>query len=238
MYQSPTARSILKSLATLILVGLPALVSAVEVQTHGIWFEHWLCDTFFEGYRPPRYTQKWDIPAEINTRHGHLPVNPKASKFGSPIGLGDALRQFDIAQGQQPFILIVGFWEQTTPTTKTWANVQTVTVTPEQWRKLWHPVTRSDLEKLDAVIKDTSLTLAEARRRAQEIKSKPPFTETIITLNPKIDSSQRRLQCSLRFNAFFDHLRPGAERTRQKTPTVWNTPVPEVPNASARTFKE
>jgi len=238
MYKPLTADSIFKSLVASILGLLPIGTSAVEVQNHGLWFEHWLCDTFFDGYRPPRYTQKWDIPAQINTRHGQLPVNPKASKLGSPIGLGDALRQFDIAQGREKFILIVGFWEQTNATTKTWANVQTVTVTPEQWRQLWHPITRRDLERLDAVIKDTTLTLEETRLRAQAIKSKPPFTDSIISLNPKIDQSQRRLQCSLRFHAFFDHLLPQASRTRQETPSVWSIPVPEVPNASARTFKE
>ena len=238
MYKFQRPDTILKSVAALILLSLPPSAPALEVQNHGLWFEHWLCETFFDGYRPPRYTQKWDIPSEVNTRHGGLPVNPKASKLGSPIALGDALRQFDISRGQESFILVAGFWEQTTATTKAWANVQTVTVTPETWARLWHPVTRSDLERLDAVIKDSTLTLEETRQRAQAIKSQPPFTEAVITLNPKIDRSQRRLQCSLSFNSFFDHLLPGTSRTRQAKPSVWGVPVPSVPETRPRTFKK
>ena len=48
----------------------------------------------------------------------------------------------------------------------------------------------------------------------------------MIQLNPKIDRSQRRLQCSLRFDAFFDHLAPQADRAVQKEPQVFGLPVP------------
>lgn len=209
---------------------------ADEVQGHGLWFEQWICDTFFDGYRPIRYTQKWDIPAEANTRFGHLPVNPKAIKFGAPIGLGDAIRQFDIIDANESFILIVGFWEQSTPTTKSWVNTQAVTITPEKWRQLWHPITRDDLLRLEAVIKDTSLTLEESRMRAKTIKSTQPFSQAIIEINPKIDASQRRLQCSLTFNSFFDHLLPEASRLPQPQPMIWNHAVPNVPDSATRAF--
>src|SRR5690606_12763214 len=96
------------SLAWLLAVGPGS--PAQEVQSHGLVFEQWVRDTFFDGYRPARYTQKWDIPAEANTRHGALPVNPKAVKYGTPVGLGDALQQFDITE---PFILVLGYWQQT-----------------------------------------------------------------------------------------------------------------------------
>ena len=55
------------------------MVSAEEVQRHGFVFEAWVRDTFFDGYRPPSYTQKWDIPADVNRAHGGVPVNPKAA---------------------------------------------------------------------------------------------------------------------------------------------------------------
>lgn len=217
-----------------ILIGISPPVFANEVQDHGLWFERWLCDTFFEGYRPSQYTQKWDIPLAANSKHGHLPVNPKATKLGATIGLGDALRQFDIALGTESFILIVGFWKQTEPSTKTWVNTQVVTVSPQQWRKLWHPITRIDLEKLDAVVKDKARTQDQARLLAQAIKSQPPFSLSIIQVNPKIDRSQRRLQCSLRFNALFDNLLPGVSREPQNRPAIWGIPVPNATNTAAR----
>ncbi|HYD83415.1 MAG TPA: hypothetical protein VEA63_05170, partial [Opitutus sp.] len=91
---------------TLALLTFTHLASAAEVQHHGLIFERWICDTFFDGYRPSHYTQQWDIPASINRAHGDVPVNPKAAKYGTPVDLGDALRQFDIAE---PFILAIGY---------------------------------------------------------------------------------------------------------------------------------
>lgn len=207
----------------LLVLGAFSTMEAREVQSHGLLFERWLRDTFFGGYQPESPTQKWDIPAFANPDHGRIPVNPKAAKHGTPIGLGDALRQFEI---NEPFMLIVGFWEQVTPEEKRWTNVQTVTVTPDAWVRLWHPITRTDLEKLNAVIKDKALSLEEARARAQTIKSQPPFTQSVIQVNPKIDGSQRRLQCSLRFDDFFKHLTPDASPALQPKPKVFGVPVP------------
>lgn len=230
--------SINKLVVAILVLGINSSCSAIEVQDHGLWFEKWLCDTFFDGYRAPSYTQKWDIPASANPHYGHLPVNPKATKLGSPLGLGDALRQFDVAYGTESFILIVGFWKQATPTEKTWVNTQAVTISPEQWQKLWNPITRTHLEKLNAIIKDTSRTLDETRRLAHSIKSQPPFTESIIQVNPKIDRSQRRLQCSLGFNAFFDSLLPGSSRDSQEDPKIWGLSVPKVINNAARRIEK
>ena len=199
--------------------------SSREVQSHGLLFEKWLRDTFFEGYVPESHTQKWDIPAGANKNHGRIPVNPKAAKHGSPVGLGDALRQFEI---DEPFLLIAGFWKQETKERKIWTNVQTVRVEPETWQKLWHPITREDLEKLDAIIKDPSLSLEEAREAAQAMKERVPFTKAVIQVNPKIDGSQRRRQCSLRFQDFFSQLAPGASSEPQQQPQVFGVPVPKT----------
>jgi hypothetical protein len=196
-----------------------------EVQSHGLLFEKWLRDTFFGGYEPTSHTQKWDIPASANKNHGRIPVNPKAAKQGTPISLGDALRQFDI---DEPFLLIAGFWSQETPTQKAWTNVQTVRVEPETWQKLWHPVTRADLEKLDAIVKDPSLSLEEARKAAQAMKARVPFTKAVIQVNPKIDGNQRRMQCSLRFDDLFTHLAPSASPEPQAQPQVFGVPVPKT----------
>lgn len=226
----------MKPLLILFLTGavlLPPNLVGLEVQSHGLLFEKWLRDTFFGGYEPSSHTQKWDIPASANHDHGRVPVNPKVAKHGTPVGLGDALRQFEI---DETFMLIIGFWEQSTPEQKRWTNVQTVTVKPEQWKKLWLPVTLADLEKLDAVIKDKSLSLEEARVRAREIKTKPPFTQSVIQVNPKIDGSQRRLQCSLRFADFFKHLAHGASSGPQKRPEVFGVPVPGSFDSAPRKF--
>ncbi len=214
------------SAATVLAVLSLAVASgrAQERQSHGVAFERWVRDTFFEGYTPEGYTQKWDIPAEVNRQHGRIPVNPKAAKFRGPVDLGDALRQFDI---HEPFWLVIGYW-RFEGGARRMVRISAIRVEPEAWRALWEPLTRADLEKLDAVIKDRSLTPEQARAAAQSLKNQPPYTGARMTLNPKIDSrTQRRLQCSLRFDVLFDQLAaPDADRSEQSRPVLWGVPWP------------
>lgn len=218
----PVIRRLLIGAAAICATSLPA----GEVQSHGLLFEQWLRDTFFGGGKPAHYTQLWDIPAEANRNHGRIPVNPKTARYGSAIDFGDAGRQFSIAEHGERFLLIVGFWEQASAVEKRWVNVQAVTVRPAIWQNLWHPITKADLDKLDALIKDRTLSLEQARERARGIKSQPPFAQAIMQVNPKIDRSQRRLQCSLRFDDFFAHLAPNVSRGRTDAPALFGVRVP------------
>jgi len=210
-------------------------VRAQEVQHHGLVFEQWIRDTFFDGYRPESYTQRWDIPASANRNHGGIPVNPKAIKYGTAVDLGDALRQFSI---DEPFLLIVGFWRQSGES-KIFVNLAAVTIKPEQWRRLWGPITLADLQRYDALIKDRNRPVEELRAMALRMKSSPPFNQAIIQMNPKIDThGQRRLQCSLRFNDFFDQLAPTADRRPQDAPTLWGIVAPGAISSKIREFSD
>jgi hypothetical protein len=213
-------------------LGLTKRLCAEEVQAHGLAFEHWLADTFFGGYRPTDYTGKWDIPAAANLDRGGggIPVNPKAVRYGAPVGLGDALRQWDV---DEPFLLVVAYWEQTTPTEKRFAKFVAARVEPAAWRELWGPVTRADLERLDALIKDRALSPEEARHQAQVLKTAPPFSEAVFAFNPKIDRyGQRRLQVSLRATDVFARLAPGLDPAPEAEPRLWGEIFPG-PLASA-----
>jgi len=218
-------KKLLTSLCALALLAHPS--TGAEEQAHGVVFEQWIRDTFFDGYKPESYTQKWDIPAEANKKHGGIPANPKVIKFGMPIDMGDALRQFSVAESDQHFLIIVGFWDQDGDHKK-WVQGVAVEVTPEKYRELWAPVTREDLAKLDAVVKDKTLTLEEARAQVQKIKSRAPFAKSIMQVNPKLDNKQRRLQCSLRFGDFFHFLAPKEEALRRDKPTIWGVAMPEA----------
>ena len=195
---------------------------AQEVQRHGLAFEEWVRNSFFGGYKPTSYTQKWDIPASANLEYGGVPVNPKAVKYGTPVDLGDALRQFEIDHG---FLLVLGYWEQRGDE-KHFVNIVAPLISPETWRQLWGPVTYADLLRFDRLVKDTARPIAETRRLALQMKSAPPFSQSIIQLNPKIDANQRRLQCSLRFADVFKHLAPNASPKPQESPTLWGVPFP------------
>lgn len=207
--------------------------SAKEVQNHGVVFEKWIRDTFFDGYTPQSYTQKWDIPASANKRFGGVPVNPKATKYRTAVDLGDAIRQYQI---DESFLFIIGYWQQEEGK-KRFVNVVAARLEPADYRKLWGDVKLEDLEKLDAVIKETP-DYVEARRLAQAMKKTAPFNSSIIKLNPKIDSkTQRRLQCSLSFKDVFKYLAPTADPGVQPNPTLWGTPVLPAFDSPSRSFK-
>ncbi len=208
---------------------------AAEVQHHGLVFEQWVQDTFFAGYRPPHYTQPWDIPAAANLAHGGIPVNPKAAKYGTPVDLGDALRQFQI---DEPFLLVIGFWLQRGDE-KRFVNIVAPRVDPATWQRLWAPITLADLQRLDAVIKDKSLTPTQARAAARKIKNAPPFNQAIVVVNPKIDTkSQRRLQCSLRFADVFTHLALHATSAAHDRAALWGVEFPSPIASKPRTFAD
>jgi len=179
----------------LILLALP--LRAAEVQSHGYQFEKWVRDTFFDGYQAPSYTQEWDVAKAANKKYGGVPVSVKFTKYGSSVDLGDALRQFSI---DEKFMLVIGYWKQEGKR-KRIVHLIAPVVTPEQWHKLFEPISRDDLQKLDATVKNRDLTPQQASLAAAQLKHAPPFTEASMTMNPKIDSKgQRRLQCSLRFD--------------------------------------
>lgn len=218
--------------ALLVLAALVPLARGAAVQQHGFAFEEWVRATFFADYQPTSYTQRWDIPAAANRTHGGIPVNPKTARYGAPVDLGDALRQFDI---DEPFLLIVGYWQQE-GREKSFVNIVAARVEPAQWRQLWGGITRADLERLDAVIKDRSLSPFQARSAARQLKQRAPFCDAIIQVNPKIDSKvQRRLQCSLRFEDVFRHLAIDAPSAPQPNPRLWGVACPTTIASPART---
>lgn len=178
----------------------------VEVQFHGFSFEQWARNTFFGGYLG-NYMQKWDIPTwenkkeEVPIEWRNLPVSIKTAKWGSPIGLGDAIRQRNI---NESFVMIAGFWRQRTPQEKWFEEIGVVKFHPEFWNSLWGAISLATLQELDSKIKDLSLNYSDARKVAKQWKSRYAKSDSKIVINPKIDSKkQRRMQCSLPFQIFW-----------------------------------
>ncbi len=205
-----------------------------EVQSHGFYFEKWVRDTFFNGYET-KYSSKWDIDKEANIKYGKLPVSIKTAKYGSPIGLGDAIRQISI---DEDFILIAGFWKQE-GNLKRIVNVTSTEITKSLWKALWTPLTLKDIIKLDKLIKCYDIHYSKIRKDAQILKSTSPYCDCLITLNPKIDSkNQRRLQCSIGFNLHFNKIATESEMVEQPNPTLWNTPVPKSWESGIRKFNK
>ncbi len=213
--------------AALVALLLP-FAPAQEMSPHDLVFQRWVRDSFFGGYRPASSGQRWDIPASANPDHGEVPVTLKTARLGTAIDLGDALRQYAI---DEPFVLILGFWEQADDGNR-FVNIVAPTISPGLWRKLWGPVTFADLQRFDALIKDTGPTVEEIRRRALAVRNSPPFNQALIQVNPRIDErGQRRLQCSLRFRDIFEQLAPGADPGAQERPVLFGTDYLAAPTA-------
>ena len=207
---------------------------AVEVQNHGYQWEKWVRDTFFEGYEGA-YTAEWDVAKEANKKYGGVPVSIKFTKYGTSVDLGDALRQFSI---DEKFMMIIGYWKQEGDRKRV-VNIVAPVLTPEEWRKMFEPISKDDLQKLDSVIKNRDLTPQQASLEASKIKRAEPFTKALMTMNPKIDSkTQRRLQCSLRFDYVFKYLAPEADRATQDKPKLFGTDAPPPFVSGPRQFKK
>ena len=218
----------------LLLLVLAAPLRAGEVQGHGYQFEKWVRDTFFDGYQG-QYTQEWDIAKEANKKYGGVPVSVKFTKYGSSVDLSDALRQFSI---DEKFMLVIGYWKQE-GNRKRIVHLIAPVVTPEQWQKLFAPITKGDLQTLDDTVKNREMTPQQASLAAAKIKRAPPFTEAAMTMNPKIDTKgQRRLQCSLRFDLVFKYLVPGVDPAPQEKPVLFGAPAPPPFVSGPREFKK
>lgn len=203
-----------------------------EVQTYGFVFEKWVRDTFFEEYKTT-YSAKWDIAKEANKKYGNLPISIKTAKYGSSIGLGDAIRQISI---DEEFILLVGFWKQEGDF-KRIVNVSATEINLTLWKSLWKPLTLKEISILDKLIKSYDIHYSEIRKLAKGMKTNKPYCDCSITLNPKIDSKiQRRLQCSIGFKLYFNTIAVGVSSEAQERPKLWGVEVPEPFESGSRIF--
>ena len=209
----------------------------VEVQAHGFSFEKWVRDHFFSGYLGT-YMQKWDVPpdrnnhASVPAQFHNLPVSIKTAKLGSPIGLGDVLRQRQI---DHDFLMVVGFWEQRTATEKWIVDIGCAAFDSAAWQKLWGQLTLDDISSIDKAVKNMNEHYSIVRAKAQEWKTKPAVRTSTLVINPKIDSkTQRRIQCSLPYSAFWNFA--GRKHLPQDHPELWGHVFPNPIKSSARTF--
>lgn len=208
-----------------------------EVQQHGFVFEAWVLDVFFGGYRG-EYGQKWDIPAGHNQSSllppelRSLPVSVKSIKYGSPIALGDVLRQRTI---DTDFLMIVGFWRQENSAEKNIVEIAAVKFSHEDWQALWNNLTLESLQEIDGHIKNFGLHYSRARADVKQWKLRPEVRNCRLTINPKIDSkAQRRIQCSLPFSLFWKLA--GRKPDPSPRPTLFGQIFPNPILSPSRTF--
>jgi len=204
-----------------------------EVKRHGLDFEQWLSVEFFGGYEAPSYTAKWDIAASANRKlskpYRGLPVSVKCAKIGRPVDLGDVLRQRSI---NEPFIVIVGLWNQRTPTEKWIEEIVCLRIEPAAWERLWGSLAYDDLAALDTAVKDRKRSVAEVRAHAAQWKRDRRDAGNTITIHYKIDErGQRRIQCSIPIDALL-----AAASKAERGKTLFERAFPNPILSSPRSF--
>jgi hypothetical protein len=211
----------------ILLVGLWAfsLSFGIERQNHGFQLERWVIDRFYKNINSD-YTSKWDIPIgsefqeAVPIQFRNLPVSIKVVKFKQSIGFGDAIRQIET---KQDFLLILGIWELKGKKKK-WKQVLAKKITKENWLDYWNPISIDFVMDLDSKIKDMTIPYETIRKYAKARKKEPPFSKSVMQINPKIDSKkQRRLQCSLRHSESIKWIEGNPE-----TLTLWGEKLPEI----------
>jgi hypothetical protein len=208
-----------------------------EVQKHGFDFENWVKETFFHSFTQTPPSHKWDALdviykskfKDFTKKFSGLPVSIKNCKIGGSVGFGDVIRQFD---NKEDFLLIVGFWEQN-DTYKNYVAIEAVKILAKEWSQLFNPLSKEQLLILDNAVKDRSLDKIEARKTAQKIKR--TFPKTKMTLYPKIQDEQRRVQCGLRSKLFWEIIAKKA-RYKKSNCELWGI-VSDNVLSSPRTFK-
>lgn len=171
-----------------------------ERQSHGYAFERAVIRQMW-GVRERTsagYTGEWDIPAEDNRFRPGVPVSIKCIQWGNGVYLGDAVRQRSVTE---PFEMVVGFYEKETGgATARLKAVHHLKIDPADWNRWWGSVPLEDLQKLDRAIKRGSIE--EARALAKPEAARLRELSDVFDINPKIDRSQRRIQCSIPFRVF------------------------------------
>jgi len=183
----------------------------VEVQKHGFGFESWIRQEIFEITVEENYGRKWDVGPDgakhsllPKAMHG-LPVSIKTCGWGGPVNLSDAIRQMTI---DEDFVMIVGFWDQVSAGEKNFTAIRAARFKVADWKRLWRSYDLDSVLSLDRAIKNMDISSDKAHEIADNWKTKnKPKDDLCLRINPKIDSKkQRRIQCSLPFQAFWNHI--------------------------------
>jgi hypothetical protein len=177
-----------------------------EVQKHGFKWERDLLTNVYkatpEELKRIRYNSKFDLPAEFN----HLSkdnISVKTTGTPNTICMGDALRVFDEISSGESFHLVVVTYKQEGEN-KILESVVELNLTGAK-EALFGPMTRSQLDMLDTVIKAVPANRSPTAEEKVAIKDAQQVALTAmgssaLYLNPKCNSTQSRLQCS--FNKF------------------------------------
>jgi hypothetical protein len=148
----------------------------------------------------------------------------KFIRWGNAVYFGDALRQINITQRWD---LIIGFYEPSkSEKTARLQSLHLISIDPAAWRQAWGTVTPADVEHLITLAKQPDLTTA--RRESEAEAARLRALSGGLDLNPKLDASQRRVQCSMSFARFHELFLHEPNPAPQTDITLGGRPFPRL----------
>lgn len=189
-----------------------------EVQAHGKLWETEIAMNVYGAtdaeLKRVNYTATHDIPASINHLNPDTNISVKVSCSDNTVGMGDPLRVFDtVSSGHKLHAVVLTFEQDCEANTKTMKRIVELDLS-NSVNELFGTITRKDLEDLNHLIHAVPKDL-RARVVINGKKVSPPSPQRTaylekqvellgksgaIFLNPKLDETNCRLQCS--FNKF------------------------------------
>ena len=184
----------------------------MEVQQHGNFYEDLktrqitgLDKKSYDSLKDSGYTSGMDI------MKGLLSVSDYSIKTtgSNSVNCGDLLRR----RLETDYNLVVGVYEQCGEN-KVFHTEYTFYIRPEHEQKLWGSMSYDQLKEYDDFIKSIPYgaelaTKAERASRKKSISDK----DALFTINPKANTQQRRVQCTLKIKQMIKAGIPHTART-------------------------
>jgi hypothetical protein len=185
----------------------------MEVQNHGVLFEDSIIRAItglskdeYQSKLENAYTASMDVVKGIESNTDY---SIKVSKDGKSIGCGDLLRFMRHSRDGE-FTMVVGAWQQITPTTKRYNTIYEFNITPADCPKLWDRITEEVVQPFVEYVKSIepgkSAQMANRKlwkERRQAIYD--VYGQGLCAIDAKIDSkNQRRVQCSIKIDKLID----------------------------------
>ena len=169
-----------------------------ESQSHGFLIQNQILKKYYDYIEldSSRYTSKYDLCSEYNNVDpDRCNISIKSTVSKKRVDMGDALRVFNSSKEDNLNMIVVHLVQDETK--KKIVSVVQVNLTSQR-ELLFGEILCSDIETLKFMVKQKDME-NEAREFTKHLNQKLKY----IQLNIKIDTKQRRLQCSFfNFPAF------------------------------------
>lgn len=185
----------------------------MEVQNHGVLFEDSIIRAItglskdeYQTKLDNAYTASMDVVKGIES---DLNYSVKVSKDGKSIGCGDIIRFIRHSRDDE-FTMVVGAWQQVSPTVKRYNTIYEFNICPTDYTKLWAGITEEAVQPFVDYVRsiEPGKTAQMANRRLWKERRQAiydTYGQGLCAIDAKIDSkNQRRVQCSIKIDKLID----------------------------------